>query len=62
MNMNPNDPRRPQPDDMKKKPMPDQMGQKAQRKEDATDLEKNKSNDMKKDQTADRGQDSQRKH
>lgn len=60
--MNPNDPRQQKPEDMKKKPMPDQMGQKAQRKEDVKDLEKNKSHDVKKDQIADRGHEGQRKH
>ena len=51
----------PRPDDqMKKKPMGDQLGQKAQPKggkdDMPTDVEKNKSNDMKKGDRSDQGQ------
>ena len=67
---NPNNPRGQTPnDDMKKKkPMGDQMGQKAQRPGDKDNLsedldgDKNKSNDMKKDKMSDQGQTGQRKH
>ena len=66
---NPNNQRGQNPnDDMKKKPLGDQMGQKAQRKGDKNDLsddldnDKNKSDEMKKDKMSDQGQKDQRQH